>query len=398
MRVAIFTESYEPVVNGVSVSVRTLIDGLTARGHDVHVFAASFRGHVDLCENVYRFPALHSRFNPDYPFPSPYSRELKKVFADLKPDVVHTQTPYCLGLAGMRWAKQFGIPLVSTNHTFYLQYAHYVPVVPQSFTRFVLANHMRKYYSACSRVVVPSAATEQGLRSLGVRTPAVVIPTGVQAQNFRFPQLREKLRAELGIPGDSVVLLYVGRLALEKNIRMLMKSFAKLAGKVQNVHLAVVGGGPFEAEARKMASDLDLGRRVTFTGMMKHTELGPMYSIGDAFVFPSATDTQGIALIEAMVAGLPCVVVRAGGCPEMVEDGGSGLVCENDADSYACALEKLVVDADLRAKLARGAAIRGEGYTVEAMSAKMEKVYESVVSPCAAAGPSELAGHNQGQF
>lgn len=271
-----------------------------------------------------------------------------------------------------------GIPLVSTNHTFYLEYSHYVPVIPQRITRMALASHMRRYYSACSTVVVPSSATKEGLRSLGVQTPVEIIPTGVAAKDFRFPQLRESMREELGIPGDAVVLLYVGRVALEKNVKMLLESFASLVPHHPDVRLVVVGGGPYEEAARSLAVSLGVASSVVFTGMKPHSELGPMYSVGDAFVFPSSTDTQGIALIEAMVAGLPCVVVRAGGCPEMVDDGVSGMVTGNSREAYTSALEKIVCDADLRKHLAEGAKERGEGYTVEAMADKMERVYRTV--------------------
>ena len=132
MRIALFSESYEPIVNGVSVCVTTLRDELSKRGHEVFVFAPAYKGFVDGRDDVFRFPSRHTVLMPDYPFPIPYAPELFRKFKSLRPDIVHTQTPFLLGIIGRKWARQCGVPVVSTNHTLYTEYAHYMPIIPRA--------------------------------------------------------------------------------------------------------------------------------------------------------------------------------------------------------------------------------------------------------------------------
>ena len=389
MRIAIFTESYEPIVNGVSVCVSTLRDGLTARGHEVYVFAPAYRGYKDESERVFRLPARHTFLMPDYPFPIPFAPQTRRLFAKLKPDIVHTQTPFLLGVLGARWARRYGVPFVSTNHTLYTEYAHYVPIRPKALTKWFLARLMRWYYSGADAVVVPSQPVAKILRGYGVKTRIEVIKTGIEPVPTPTPLQREAVRRRY-LPAADVedgraepngfLLLYVGRIAREKNLRMLLRAFAAVAPTHPSARLLLVGGGPALAETKAFAASLGLGERVEFAGMLGRREIDPIYGAADVFVFPSTTETQGIAICEALSAGLPVVAVNAGGIPENLQHGVDGFLTNDDPAEFAERVEYLLDHSAERAAMSARARANAAAFSIERMVDHFERFYESVIT------------------
>lgn len=375
MRIAVFTESYEPVINGVSVFVATLRDGLKSCGHEVLVFAPKFTGHKDTSK-VHRFPSSVSRFAPGYPIPIPFSPKIRDAFDEFRPDVVHTQTPFILGTVGLRWARRFDIPVVSTNHTLYTEYTHYVPVVPQMMTKTAVIQRMKWYYSQCNAVVVPSSPVESVLREYGVETPIEIIKTGVEVSKEDH---RERIRHQFGIDEKAFVLLYVGRVAKEKNLSLLLRTFKNVRRKFANAVLMIVGSGPDEDECRSEAWGLGIEDGVIFTGMQSHDEVIRMYGAADAFVFPSVTETQGLSVCEAIRAGLPCIAVRAAATPEVVSDEVDGLLTENTVESFADGIIQMIANPVLRKQLSDGAIKNAERFSPETMTAHFEKFYQSII-------------------
>jgi len=389
MRIAIFTESYEPIVNGVSVCVSTLRDGLTARGHEVYVFAPAYRGYKDESERVFRLPARHTFLMPDYPFPIPFAPRTRRQFAKLKPDIVHTQTPFLLGVLGARWARRYGVPFVSTNHTLYTEYAHYVPIRPKALTKWFLARLMRWYYSGADAVVVPSQPVAKILRGYGVKTRIEVIKTGIEPVPTPTPLQREAVRRRY-LPAADVedgraepngfLLLYAGRIAREKNLRMLLRAFAAVAPTHPSARLLLVGGGPALAETKAFAASLGLGERVEFAGMLGRREIDPIYGAADVFVFPSTTETQGIAICEALSAGLPVVAVNAGGIPENLQHGVDGFLTNDDPAEFAERVEYLLDHSAERAAMSARARANAAAFSIERMVDHFERFYESVIT------------------
>jgi glycosyltransferase involved in cell wall biosynthesis len=375
MRVAIFSESYEPIVNGVSVSVATLRDGLRARGHEVYVFAPHYPGHDD-DEYTFRFPSRISRFAPGYPLPVPYAPELRDEFDRIAPDVVHTHTPFLMGLAGLRWAHRAGIPVVSTNHTRYTEYAHYLPWMPKFVTRSVLIRHMRWYYTHCDGVVVPSSVVGRELRGYGVENDITVIGSGIKPVT-ETP--RPDAREQLGIPADAFAIMYAGRIAVEKNLGLLLKAFKIVRNRYPNVHLLLAGSGPYLDECRELAGTLGISEATTFAGMLSREQLNTAYRVSNLFAFPSMTETQGLVVCEALTAGLPCVAVKAGANPEVLEDGVDSILTQNSIRAFAKSVCSVVSDDGLRNRLSRGAIHNSARFSIDAMTDRFESLYESAV-------------------
>jgi 1,2-diacylglycerol 3-alpha-glucosyltransferase len=391
MRIGVFTESYEPIVNGVSVCVATLRDELAKRGHEVFVFAPAYKGHVERHEKVFRFPSRHTVLMRDYPFPIPYAPGIRREFESLGLDVVHTQTPFLLGVLGARWARACGIPLVSTNHTLYTEYVHYVPVRPKSVTRAFLIGLMRWYYRGCDAVVVPSSPVERMLRSYGISAPIRVIKTGVVATARPDPALIAEVRKRFGVGDGDCLFLYVGRIAREKNLTMLLRAFRDVLRRHPSSRLVLVGGGPALTETKGFARELGVSEALEFVGMLPRDQIDPIYSAADVFVFPSTTETQGIAICEALSAGLPVVAVVAGGIPENVQPGVDGYLTANDHSEFADRMSELASDAALRAEMGVRAHENSRNFSIEHMVADFEELYSSLAGSAARGKPAEAA-------
>lgn len=379
MRIGIFSGSYEPVLNGVTVSILTLTRALKKLGHDIYVFAPGYRGHVDVENETIRLPSVRTLFAPDYPLSVPYVPGLTRRVKRLGLDIIHTHTPFMLGWLGVRVARRLRIPVVSTNHTQYVEYAHYFPLAPRAMTCGLIVGHLRRYYNRCDGVVVPSRPTADLLRQYGVITPTYVVPTGNALDTARDREARSRIRDEYGIPGDARVLIYVGRLAREKNLALLFEAFERLARKHDDIFLVIVGGGPFEAGCKEIASGLQASDRVILTGYVPREKVAKYYSTGDIFAFPSTTETQGLVLGEALGAGVPCVAVNAGGSPEMLVDGEDSFLAEDDIGDFTAKIERLLADPELLARFSARAVENAARFTPNCMATRMLEVYQSVI-------------------
>lgn len=373
MRIAIFSESYAPVVNGVSVSINTLSREMRLRGHEVFVFAPRYPGYRDPVDGVYRFPSRVTGAAPDYPLPIPYSPELRRQFLELNIDIVHTQTPFLLGMIGIKWARAAGIPVVTTNHTLYPEYAHYVKFMPNRITRAATVWHMKRYYSSCKAIVAPSSPVMKILRSYGIETPIEVIQTGIDMPPQR--RSRKETRAAYGIRADVPLLVYVGRVALEKNLRMLLDTFSEVKQRFPDARLMIVGGGPILDRFKVDVEALGLAGSVTFTGMLPQEEVWEINRAADVFTFPSMTETQGLAVCEALCTGLPCVVVNAGGAPEVLDDGVDGYLVPNDRDAFASAICGLLSDHDKRRQMSQSALELSKRFSSAVMAERFARFY-----------------------
>ena len=378
MKIGVFSESYEPVINGVSVSILALTCELKKLGHEIYVFAPGYPGHKDVENRTIRFPSIRTAFARDYPLAIPYMPGLTRKVKELNLDVIHTHTPFMLGWLGLRLGKRLGIPVVSTNHTLYTEYVHYFPLAPKAMSRAFIVAMLRRYYNRCARVITPSRPMEEVLRGYGVTRPITVIPTGLSIDTARDDAARKRLRQEFGIPQDARVLLYVGRVAREKYLDLLLEAFDKLAPKHMDAYLMIAGGGPYEAQCRENASKLACSNRIAFTGAVPREKVAKYYSAGDLFAYPSPTETQGIVVCEALGAGLPCVLVNGGGTPEMVVDGDDSLLAKIEVQDFAEKLDTMLSNPALMEAFSKRAVVNAARFCPRAMAEKALEVYESV--------------------
>jgi 1,2-diacylglycerol 3-alpha-glucosyltransferase len=377
VHIAIFSESYPPVTNGVAVSVSTLRRELLQQGHRVTVVAARHPQAPAQEEDVIRVPSFTWLFAPDYPLPQPRPLpQLHRFFRENRVDVIHVQIPFLLGVIGLRMGRRYGIPVVAHYHTLYDCYLHYAPVLPQGVLRALLWWHLRRFYRRTQATIVPSHFACRYLQRHGVQSRAVeVIPTGVEFHPLVVD--RARARARYGLPPESPILVYVGRLAREKNLNLLLEMLPPVHRQVPDILLWLVGGGNAEEFLRRQVQQRGLLQTVRLQGRVPHEHISEVYSAADLFVFPSVTETQGLVLWEAQAHGLPCVVVNEGGAPESVRDGVDGILVPNNAEAFAQAVIRLLQDESLRQQMGQNA-LRAPRRTPREMAQQVLEVYRRV--------------------
>ncbi len=366
MRIAIFTETFLPKVDGIVTRLLRTLEQLAVLGHEALIFAphdppANYAGH-----KVVTVPALP--FKPWYPelflgLPRPrLGRELD-AFA---PDVVHVVNPVVLGLWGTALAKQRNLPLLASYHTDITQYARHLklPMLQEPSRRFLQGVHNQAHVNLCtSEPMVRSA------RGLGIKRVRLW-PKAVDTELFRPERATQAMRERLtdGNPDDPL-MIYVGRLSYEKRIDWLYAPVTTLP----NVRLALVGSGPAEAELKKRFK----GTNTVFTGYMAGAELASAYASSDVFAFPSDTETLGFVAMEAMASGTPTVGARAGGIPDVITEEVNGLMfTPGDLGDLTAKLKRLLFDEDERRRL--GAEARAEmlRHDWRAATEKLVEYYE----------------------
>jgi len=268
-------------------------------------------------------------------------------------DIVHAHHPFLLGPVARRLARRLGVPVVFTYHTRYEKYAHYVPL-SRRLVETIAVRLSTRFADQCDAVIAPSGLIRDELQARGVRAPIAVVPTGVDLERFQ-PGDRAAARRALGLPGDGLLLLYVGRLDREKSVDRVLLAFDRVAGTVRNARLALVGQGTEAARLRDLARSLAATSRIMFLGGRPHDTLAACYRAADAFIFASETETQGLVLAEAAACGVPAVAVSAPGCDEVVRDGETGLLTKSDTTALAEAAISLLLDDARRAGMGRAA-------------------------------------------
>ncbi|MCS6949336.1 MAG: glycosyltransferase [bacterium] len=378
MHIVLFSESYPPITNGVAVSVNTLRRELRRRGHRVTVVTAQHAQASPQEEGVIRLPSFSWLFAPDYPLPQPRPLpQLHRFFRENRVDVIHVQIPFLLGVEGMRLGQRYGVPVVAHYHTLYDRYLHYVPILPEGALRALLWWHLRRFYRRAQATIVPSRFARQYLERFGVRPRHVeVIPTGVQFHPLQVE--RQEARERYGLSPERPVLVYVGRLAREKNLNLLLEMLPLVRREVPDVLLWLVGGGNAEKALHTWIQRRGLTESVRLQGRVPHEQISAVYAAADLFVFPSVTETQGLVLWEAQAHGLPCVVVDEGGAPESVRDGVDGLLVPNESTAFAQAVVRLLRDSALRQQMSQNA-LCAPRLNPEEMTERVLGVYQQVL-------------------
>jgi 1,2-diacylglycerol 3-alpha-glucosyltransferase len=376
LRVGLFTNNYLPMLGGVSTAVETLRSTLGALGHRVVVVAPRMAG-AAADPGVVRVPAVPAPTYPDFGLPLPVMSALARHLAGLALDIVHVQHPFLLGGTGRRLARRLGRPLVFTYHTLYEKYAHYVPL-PRPLVARTAVTWSTRFANTADLVIAPSAGVAARLRACGVRPPIEVVPTGVDLERFR-PGDRPAARAALGWESGPR-LLYVGRLDREKNLDFLLDAFTQVATRHPGATLWLVGRGTHERALQRQARRFGLGERVRFVGPVGHDAIARYYQAADLFVFASTTETQGLAVLEAMAVGLPVVAVRASGVEEAVVDGVSGLLVPEDREAFTGAVSELLADPALARKLAAGAREAARPAAAAALAGRLVTLYRQLLA------------------
>jgi glycosyltransferase involved in cell wall biosynthesis len=369
VRVAFFTETFLPKIDGIVTRLARTLEQLAALGHEALVFAPhqppeSYAGH-----RVIAVPALS--FRPWYPelflgLPRPrLGRELDR----FEPDIVHVVNPVVLGLWGTAIAKQRNLPLLASYHTDLTQYARHLklPILSRPGARFLRDVHNQAHVN-----LVTSKPMMESARGLGIERVRLW-PKAVDTELFRPERATREMRERLtGGHPEAPLLVCVSRLSFEKRIDWLYAPVTQLPG----VRLALIGSGPAEAELRQRFA----GTNTVFTGYMTGKELAAAYASADVFVFPSDTETLGFVAMEAMASGVPAVAARAGGIPDVVTHEENGLLFTPlDLGDLTRQVKRLVDDKALRERLGKKARADMEKHSWRAATEGLVDFYDLAI-------------------
>lgn len=338
MKILMISDVYFPRINGVSTSIATYRRELEERGHEVHLIAPDYDGVATDDEfRIRRVPARHLPFDPE-------DRMLRagcvlmeqEALREEEFDLIHIQTPFIAHYLGVRLAKELGIPRVETYHTYFEEYLHhYLPFMPRVAARYLARSLSRRQCNDLDALVVPSSGMLDVLRGYGIRTKAEIIPTGLPADNFISGD-GPAFRARHGIDPQRPVMLYVGRVAFEKNIGFLLRMTAHLKQALPEVLLLVAGEGPALGALQHEAKQLGLSDNVLFVGYLdRKRELPDCYRAANLFTFSSCTETQGLVLLEAMAQGLPVLALAEMGTRDVLREGQGAVIARHEVEDFA---------------------------------------------------------------
>ncbi len=385
-RVAFFTNTFAPDVNGVAHVVKAFRQELQRRGLEVYVFAPAPRGQNPPRQGtagprddplVVRFPSLPLP-NLDYALALPFSRTVSRVLRQVSFDLIHTHHPLWVGHWGARYARRAGRPLVTTIHTHYELFAPMVPL-PRSLVEHYLRAKVRRYCNGCDLVTTPAASNQTRLEQSGVVRPVVVVPNPVDLGLFEHAD-GGPVRERLGLQGK-FVLGYLGRLSPEKKLRVVVQAAALVCRRRQDAHLVIVGGGTVRQEVQAAVRELGLEGRSTLVGPVPHEQVPEYQAAFDVFLTASLGETQPLAYAEALAVGTPVIAVVGLGAVDMIEDGVNGFLVnrEGAAEAMAETVLRLAGDPQLRDRMSRQARSSARRYHITEAADRLLEAYSQAL-------------------
>jgi 1,2-diacylglycerol 3-alpha-glucosyltransferase len=306
MKIALFTDTYPPEINGVSVSVGLHQKVLMNQGHDVLVITTNpFGKLIDIDSGIVRIPGVELKKLYGYRLSSFFNAKAYQFIRKWQPDVIHIHTDAGIGIFGKITAFFLKVPTVVTYHTMYEDYTHYAGFLKGLASR-VVKRFSKSIAEQCTEFISPSLKTKERIRSYGVDRYINIVPTGIDFSRFQRTNLDSEKLAEIKsrwvLPGERV-LLSLGRVAKEKSMDVILKGFSKvIESKEDNVRLLMVGDGPNRQGLIDLANQLGVSSHVSFVGAVPIQDVPYYYQIADVFVSASLTETQGLTFMEAMVS------------------------------------------------------------------------------------------------
>lgn len=380
MRILMISDVYFPRVNGVSTSIRTTRHALAQLGHEVTLIAPAYPQPADE-KDVLRIPGWTVPLDPEDRLM--HWGDLQRLTHGLTQagfQLVHIHTPFAAHYAGVRLARRLKLPVIETYHTFFEQYLeHYIPFLPSALLRFTARRLTISQARAVDALLAPSTAMRDTLRAYGVQTRIEVLPTGIALEAWRAPQ-GEDPRPALGLQANQPMLLYVGRMAFEKNIEFLLAMFPYVLATQPEARLVLAGEGPAKAHLKREVERLGLKDQVRFVGYLpRDGALQALYRAADVFVFASTTETQGLVLIEALSLGTPIVAIARMGTCDIVREGEGCLIAPHDPQGFASRVLEVINSPQHARQLANRAILAAETWREERIAARLVALYEELL-------------------
>jgi glycosyltransferase involved in cell wall biosynthesis len=372
-----WTNAYRPTVSGVVTSIVNFRRGLQCLGHEISVIAPEYERYQDSEAYIFRFPAVDLSERLEIALTWPIKGLMNPTVRGLKPDLIHSQHPILMGDLAAEFAREMDVPLIFTFHSQYTRYVeYYLPVGGRQLGR-ITGELIGRYLAKCDAIIAPTKSIEAHLQdTFDIQVPIEVLPTPIDLSLYEGLD-RGSAKANIGAQEEEI-LLYVGRLAREKGLYVLLRAFSQISAERPNCRLRLVGRGPDEENLRGLARELGIGEKVRFTGAIPHQEIPMWMAAADLFLFPSTTETQGLVIVEAMAAGTPVLAARAYGSIDMLSEGG-GVLTAPEPGALAAAAVELLEDPARRRQLAEEARQASRQYGIQAGARALERIYRRTI-------------------
>lgn len=390
MRVGIFTESYPPLVNGVSTSILMLEHALIKLGHEVFIITVSDNKKDYVLENnghILRLPSVNLANCYDYKMTSVYPIKAVNMIKKMNLDVIHSNVEFTVGIFARVVSEQLSIPLVHTYHTNWEDYTHYITKNKKILDD--ICKKLLKYLvvffedKTVTELIVPSNKIYNLFKDKYKFTKNIhIIQTGIETSKFYKEKFNLKdinsLKKKLGIKKKDFVVMTVSRLAKEKSVDRIINNHKELVKKYSNMKLLIVGDGPDIDKLKDEAKSLGVSDSVIFTGKVPLSDIPIYYQLGNVFVTASKSETQGLTVVEAISSSLPVVAVKDDSFVNSVIEDFNGFVFTDD-EKYINSISKLYEDKELYNRLSNQSRLLSEDFSSEYFALKVLKVYETAI-------------------
>ena len=379
MKILITADCYTPTINGVVTSILNLETELRRLGHDVKILCPSENFHSSESENVYRIGSVGvGRIYSGARAALRISQSHLQKLIDWKPDIIHSQSEFSSFIMAKRIAAEVNCPIVHTYHTVYENYTHYFsPSITLGRKAVILMT--KRILRHTKAVIAPSQKIERLLKDYGIAQPIKVIPTGLRLKKFSDEisvNIINELKAKLGIPLKSRVLITVGRAAKEKNIYELIIYFKRL--DIENTVFVIVGGGPYLDALKDLAYAENISDKMIFTGAVEPENIAAYYRLGDIFLSASQSETQGLTYIEALASGLPAVCRRDDCLNDVITNGKNGGQY-TDFKEFSELIRTFLFNDELYKSMSEKAVQTAQKYSAEKFAKDVETVYMEIL-------------------
>ena len=387
MRIGIFTETYTPYISGLVTSEVMLKEALEKKGHEVYVVTAnldSFEYEYDEKEKVLRIPGIptgiyNARLTSIYPL-----QALNKI-KSWNLDIIHSQTEFAIGSFARLFAKQYNIPIVHTYHTMYEDYVHYITKGHFNRSSKKIVEYLTKFYcdKTIGELIVPTKkAYDLFKKKYNVERNIHIIPTGIEVDRFYRENINEKKKNELkkkyGLKKDDFTLIFVGRIAEEKNIPFIINVTADLIKEKKNLKLLIIGDGPDKLKYEKYAKEKNAEKNIIFTGKVSWEDIPIYYGLGNAFISASTTETQGLTIIEAMASSLPTLCIDDESFNGTVINDLNGYLFKNEIECKEYIL-KIINNKRILETLSKGARNSADKHSSKYFAERVLDVYKIAI-------------------
>lgn len=382
MRIAIFTDTFYPSIDGVTTTIMDTTEALARNGHTILICAPKYHSSSDYKHHrnveIFRLPSKSLPTYKNFRFVYPCYRKCLRKVMEFSPDIIHLETYSTLGLAATKIAKKMKLPLMGTFHTLFTD-AKYLKHAFLNFwiARKLVLKYMKFLYGKCDMLTCPSESCKEELLKMKIHVPVKVVMNAVD-----LPKAKRKITPHLKMSKEKL-LIFIGRVAHEKNIPYLLTCFHLVVDRLPDVKLAIIGDGPQMPSIRRLTSKLGLSEKVILVGAIRHEDLfsSRYMRMADLFVTASSTETQGISTLETQSFGIPCVAVDATGARDLVKNGYNGfLVKKDEPKAFADSVIRILSDPALHHQMSRNAIETGRRHDISHAVAQWEKTYHELIT------------------